>query len=182
MTEQDLRDELVTLLTDGPTSALLCWSFEWLLRRPEELDRLREEVLCGESEEYLDAVLKETLRLCPAAPIVVRRILEPMTVGSYELPAGSTVAPCVHVVHRREDLYPEPRKPAGIDRSIRLNGAAARPSGPPRRKPNEIVVLAPSLSGESPALRVAVSAASAGAAANTIMDRAVAKPRMSLPR
>jgi cytochrome P450 family 135 len=41
------------------------------------------------------AELKETLRLCPAAPIVVRKLLEPMEIGGYEIPAGTTVAPCV---------------------------------------------------------------------------------------
>jgi cytochrome P450 len=108
MTEQDLRDELVTLLTDGPTSALLSWTFERLLRHPDKLARLRAEVLAGEDEDYLDAVVKETLRLCPAAPIVVRRLLEPMTLGGYRIPPGTTVAPCVHLVHRREDIYPQP--------------------------------------------------------------------------
>ena len=108
MTEQDLRDELVTLLTDGPTSALLSWTFERLLRHPTKLARLRAEVLDGDDGEYLDAVVKETLRLCPAAPIVVRRLLEPMTLGGFPIPAGTTVAPCVHLVHRRADLYPQP--------------------------------------------------------------------------
>jgi cytochrome P450 family 135 len=108
MTEQDLRDELVTLLTDGPTSALLCWAFERLLRHPEMLARLRREVLAGEQDSYLEAVAKETMRLCPAAPIVVRKLLEPMRLGGYEIPAGTTVAPCVHLIHRRRDLYPDP--------------------------------------------------------------------------
>jgi len=108
MTEQDLRDELVTLLTDGPTSALLCWVFERLLRHPDKLARLRAEVLAGEDDKYLEAVVKETLRLCPAAPLVVRRLLEPMTLGGYLIPTGATVAPSVHLVHRREDIYPRP--------------------------------------------------------------------------
>ncbi len=127
MSEQDLRDELVTLLTDGPTSSLLSWAFERVLRHPEQYARLRAEVdasreqtassgqaqtetdrQSSEDGSYLDAVVKETLRLCPAAPIVVRRLLEPMQLGGYEIPAGSTVAPCVHLVHRRADVYPEP--------------------------------------------------------------------------
>jgi cytochrome P450 len=107
MTEQDLRDELVTLLTDGPTSALLCWAFERLLRHPKKLAYLRAELLRGEGT-YLDAVVKETMRLCPATPIVVRRLLAPMQLGAHRIPAGTTVAPCVHLVHRREDLYPQP--------------------------------------------------------------------------
>ncbi len=66
LSEKELRDELLTLLTDGPTSSSLAWVFERLLRHPEKLARLQEEVLAGEGEAYLDAVIKETLRLRPA--------------------------------------------------------------------------------------------------------------------
>jgi cytochrome P450 family 135 len=135
MTEQDLRDELVTLLTDGPTSALLCWSFERLLRHPEKLARLRAEVLAGEGDDYLDAVVKETMRLCPAAPLVMRKLLEPMELGGYSIPAGTTVAPCVHLIHRREELYPQPlsfmperflERPAGTYTWIPFGGGVRR--------------------------------------------------------
>ena len=47
MTAQDLRDELITLLLDGPTSTSLAWVFERLLRHPDKLARLREEVRAG---------------------------------------------------------------------------------------------------------------------------------------
>lgn len=107
--ENELRDELMTLLTDGPTSSSLAWVFERLLRHPEKLERLREEVLAGESDEYMDAVVTETLRLCPPVPVVVRTLLKPLQVGGYELPAGTTVAPCVYLIHRREEIYPHPR-------------------------------------------------------------------------
>jgi cytochrome P450 len=110
MSEQDLRDEVITLLSDGPTSTLLAWLFERLLRHPDKLERLREEVLEGGDGVYLDAVVRETLRLCPAVPIVVRRLAEPMRLGGYTLPAGTRVAPCIHLMHRREDVYPEPNR------------------------------------------------------------------------
>jgi cytochrome P450 len=110
MTARDLRDELITLLLDGPTSTSLAWVFERLLRHPDRLARLREEVREGEDDAYLDAVMKETLRLCPPVPIVVRKLLEPMELGSYTVPAGAMVAPCIHLVHRREDVYPHPRR------------------------------------------------------------------------
>jgi cytochrome P450 family 135 len=135
MTEQDLRDELVTLLTDGPTSSLLSWAFERILRHPDKLARLRAEIETGEDDAYLDAVVKETMRLCPAAPIVVRKLLEPMELGGYTIPAGTTVAPCVHLVHRREDLYPEPlrfrperflERPAGTYTWIPFGGGVRR--------------------------------------------------------
>ncbi len=48
LSEKDLRDELLTLLTDGPTSSSLAWVFERLLRHPEKLSRLQSEVLAGE--------------------------------------------------------------------------------------------------------------------------------------
>lgn len=135
MTEQDLRDELVTLLTDGPTSSLLSWAFERILRHPEQYAQLRAEVDRGEEEVYLDAVVKEVMRLCPAAPIVVRRLLEPMELGGYTVPAGTTVAPCVHLVHRRADLYPKPlqfrperflEQPAGTYTWIPFGGGVRR--------------------------------------------------------
>jgi cytochrome P450 family 135 len=135
MTEQDLRDEVVTLLTDGPTSTLLSWVFERILRHPEKLTRLRAEVLAGKDDAYLDAVVKETMRLCPGAPIVVRKLLQPMELGGYPIPAGTTVAPCVHLVHQRDDVYPQPRefmperflgKPAGTYTWIPFGGGVRR--------------------------------------------------------
>lgn len=135
MSEKDLRDELVTLLSDGPTATLITWTFERLLRHPEKLARLREEVLAGEEETYLDAVVKETMRLCPSVPIVVRRLVEPMQIGGYTLPAGTKVAPCPHLMHRREDVYPQPRsfaperfleRPAGTYTWIPFGGGARR--------------------------------------------------------
>ncbi len=108
MSELQLRDELVTLISDGPTSTSLAWAFERLLRHPDKLERLREETLEGEGEEYADAVVRETLRLCPIVPLVPRELLAPMSLGGYELPAHTIVAPCAYLVHRRADVYPDP--------------------------------------------------------------------------
>jgi cytochrome P450 family 135 len=108
MDEGKVRDELVTMLSDGPTATSLAWVFERLLRHPEKLARLRAEVHGGEREEYLDAVVKETLRLCPAVPVVMRRAVNSMQLGGYTIPAGTIVAPCVYLMHRRADVYPDP--------------------------------------------------------------------------
>ncbi len=78
------------------------------MRYPKKLARLREEVLRDEGDEYLDACVKETLRLCPAVPLVMRRLIEPMELGGYMLPAGTIVAPCIYLMHRRADIYREP--------------------------------------------------------------------------
>lgn len=105
--EDKMRDELVTMLSDGPTATSLAWVFERLLRHPEKLARLREEVLGG-NDEYLEAVVKETLRLCPAVPVVMRRLIEPTQLGGYAIPPDTILAPCVYLMHRRADVYPEP--------------------------------------------------------------------------
>jgi cytochrome P450 len=107
LSDQDLRDELVTLLSDGPTSSTLAWTFERLLRHPDKLHKLQADLDGGDDGEYLDAVVKETLRLRPPVPVVVRNLLEPMRLGGYDLPAGTTVAPCIHLIHRDERHYPE---------------------------------------------------------------------------
>jgi cytochrome P450 len=109
MSEEKMRDELVTMLSDGPTATSLAWAFERLLRHPDKLAHLCAEVSDGEGEDYLDAVVKETLRLCPAVPVVMRRLVEPMRLDGHTIPADTIVAPCVFLMHRRADVYPQPR-------------------------------------------------------------------------
>jgi cytochrome P450 len=110
LSDGDLRDELLTLLTDGPTSTSLAWIFERLMHNPEQLRRAQAEATEGGEGAYLDAVIKETLRMRPPVPVVVRRLLEPMTLGGHALPAGTIVAPCVPLIHMREEHYPEPER------------------------------------------------------------------------
>jgi cytochrome P450 family 135 len=110
MSDQELRDELMTLLVAGhETSATaLAWALEALARHPAVLSRLRDEVDAGE-DTYLDAVVKEILRLRPVIALVLRRLTEPMEIGGRLLPAGVNVAPCIYLIHRRPDVYPDPR-------------------------------------------------------------------------
>jgi cytochrome P450 len=109
MTDSEVRDELVTLLVAGheTTATALSWAVERLVRHPEKLERLTAEVTDG-GEEYLNAVIQETLRLRPVISLVNRTLKAPMEFGGYELPAGVKVAPCIYLVHRRPDIYPEP--------------------------------------------------------------------------
>ncbi len=107
LSDRELRDELLTLLTDGPTSTSLAWIFERLMRNPDKLERARADVFGGDGA-YLDAVIKETLRMRPPVPVVVRRLLAPLELAGRELPAGTVVAPCIPLIHNREDYYPEP--------------------------------------------------------------------------
>jgi len=110
MSDTELRDELMTLLTAGhETSATaLAWALEALTHHPAALERLREE-LDAREDAYLDAVVKEVLRLRPVIALVLRRLVEPMEIGGRMLPAGVNVAPCIYLLHRRADVYDEPR-------------------------------------------------------------------------
>jgi cytochrome P450 len=109
LTDVELRDELITLLIAGheSTATELAWSFERLLRHPEMIERLREEAAGGE-DAYADAVVKETLRLRPVLPVVLGELTEPMDIGGHAVPAGTWVAPCGYLIHRRPDIYPDP--------------------------------------------------------------------------
>ena len=111
MSEAEMRDELLTLLVAGheTTATALAWAMERLARHPEKLERLREEALAWE-DAYLTATIQETLRLRPVIVLVARRLTEPIELGGYELPAGVTVTPCIHLVHRDPEIYPEPER------------------------------------------------------------------------
>jgi cytochrome P450 family 135 len=111
MSDKELRDQLVTLLIQGHTSTAtaLAWAFERLTRHPELLERLRSEAEAG-GDELLDAVMKETLRLRPPIPIVVRYVTTPYRLGDFEFPVATLLAPCVYLLHLRPDLYPEPER------------------------------------------------------------------------
>ncbi|HLM87214.1 MAG TPA: cytochrome P450 [Solirubrobacteraceae bacterium] len=108
MSDSELRDELFTMLGAGheTTATALAFAFELLLRNPAVLARLREELDVGEDDAYLDAVVKETLRLRPVIDAAERTLTVPRTLAGWELPAGVKVYPAIALVHLREDLYP----------------------------------------------------------------------------
>ena len=137
MSDDELRDELITLLVAGheTTATALAWGIERLVRHPDKLERLREEALAG-GDEWVDAVAKETLRLRPVIPIVVRRLTEPVEIGGWTLPEGVKVAPCIYLVHRHAGVYaPDPtafrperflEQPAGTYTWIPFGGGVRR--------------------------------------------------------
>ena len=108
MTDVELRDELVTLLVAGheTTATGLAWAFELLLRNPDVLARAR-----AGDRAYLDAVVKETLRLKPVIAGVGRVVRdEPFPLGRFEIPVGIEINPSIAAIHRRRDRYPQPRE------------------------------------------------------------------------
>jgi cytochrome P450 len=104
MTDEELRDELMTILLAGheTTTTALAWAFERLLRHPGMYERLRTD------DRWAEAVVSETLRLRPPIPIVGRAVKEDFQLNGWTIPAGEFLAPCIWLTHRREEVYPDP--------------------------------------------------------------------------
>jgi cytochrome P450 len=104
VSDRHLRDQLVGLLVSGhdTSSASLAWAFERLARNPAVQARLRE----GD-DAYLDATMKEIMRVRPALTIAPRLLLEPVEIAGHRIPAGVQVAACIWLAMRRDDLWPE---------------------------------------------------------------------------
>jgi cytochrome P450 family 135 len=102
--DRHLRDQLVALLVGGHDSsaASLAWAFERLARNPSVQARLRE----GDPA-YLDAVVKEVLRVRPALTIAPRLLLQPVRIAGWTFPPGVQIAACLWLAMRREDLWPQ---------------------------------------------------------------------------
>lgn len=108
LTDREVRDELVTLLLAGheTTAVGLAWTFDLLLRSAAVLERAS-----SGDDAYLDAVVKEALRLRPVIPGVGRVVRgEPFRLDGYEIPPGYEINPSIRIIHRRADLYPEPKQ------------------------------------------------------------------------
>jgi cytochrome P450 len=106
LSDRELRDELVTLLVAGheTTATSLAWTLERITRHPEVIARLEDDP----EGEYLDAVIKESLRLRPVVPAVARKLAEPVELGGHLLPKGVFIVPSIYLTHRRPDIYPDP--------------------------------------------------------------------------
>jgi len=122
MSDEELRDQLLLLVIGGheTTAISMAWSF-YALHRPENaaaLERLRAELSALgpepdveklDKQPYLEAVCNETLRRYPLAPApAARKLLRPMELLGYTLPAGTGVSVAIGIAHFREDLYPDP--------------------------------------------------------------------------
>jgi cytochrome P450 family 110 len=121
MGDAEVRDELMTLLMAGheTTATALAWTVHRILTEPGVHEALRRELaaVVGGGPvspddvaklEYLDGVVKETLRLNPVIPDVMRLVKRPVRIGGVDLPAGIGVAPNIYAAHRRPDVWPDP--------------------------------------------------------------------------
>ena len=109
LSDVELRDQLVTLLLAGheTTATALAWALYEAGRDPGLLARCRTAADDGD-DEFLDAVLKESMRLHPVIPMVVRTLMAPATIAGWHLPRGATVGPSIIMAHQREDNHPDP--------------------------------------------------------------------------
>ena len=109
LTDDELRDQLVTLLLAGheTTATALSWALYEIGRDPAQLAKARTAALSGD-DDYLEAALKEAMRLHPVIPMVVRHLMKPATVGGIDLPKGATVAASIILAHADPRSFPEP--------------------------------------------------------------------------
>lgn len=117
MSDQELRDELMTLLFAGheTTATAMSWALYWIHRLPRVKEKLLTELSqLGNNPQpldlfrspYLTAVCQETLRIHPVAMLTFpRRVEEPMELIGYQVDPGMVVVGCIYLTHQREDIY-----------------------------------------------------------------------------
>jgi cytochrome P450 len=113
LSDQELRDELLTLVLAGheTTANSLAWTWERLVRTPAAYERLRDGVRGGdgaESERVVETTIYEGMRSRPVIPIIGRRVTVPWRLGEYAVPADTPVTMSILLIHHREDVYPDP--------------------------------------------------------------------------
>lgn len=112
VTDTELRDQLLTLLVTGheSTASALSWTVERLVRNPAVLEEARRAAGDPAGDDYLDALVKEALRIRPVVFNVARAVHRPVELGGYSIPAGVTVAPAIGLVQNSPESYPEPKQ------------------------------------------------------------------------
>ncbi len=120
LTDAEITDSLLSLFIAGhdTTANAMSWAFDCLLRSPGSAARLRDEVAgaffpspCWEdilSRPYLDAVVREVLRLRPIFPVTTRTLRQPISIPGYELAPGTVIVPCIYLAQRRAETFPDP--------------------------------------------------------------------------
>ena len=123
MTDEQVRDEVVTLLAAGHDTTALALTYAWHLLGThadanERLQAELDDVLGGAAVsvadlpelEYTGAVVRESMRLYPPVHATVREPTEDVTFGGYTIPAGATVFLPQWLIHRDGRFYDEPEE------------------------------------------------------------------------
>ncbi len=111
MSQQELRDELMTALVAGheTTASQLAWALERLAREPAVQAHLTDELDRGDGDEYLGATITEILRLRPVLPNAEPRLTkQAVEIGGVRYPPGVVLLASAFLVHHDPDLYAQP--------------------------------------------------------------------------
>ncbi|XP_063614827.1 uncharacterized protein LOC134787925 [Penaeus indicus] len=123
ITDEDIRDEVNTFMFAGhdTTSAAMNWFLYAMGSHPDAQERVFEEieaVMQGSDRapsasdlremKYLELCLKETLRLFPPIPMIIRELKEDAVISSYSIPAGTSIVVHVFRLHRDPEQFPDP--------------------------------------------------------------------------
>jgi cytochrome P450 len=121
MSDQQLRDESITMLIAGheTVASALAWTWDLLARNPEAEAMLHEELareLGGRTPtaedlprlKYTEMVFQEAMRLYPPAWIISRKAQDDDEIGGYRIPKAALVVTSPYVTHRMPELWPEP--------------------------------------------------------------------------
>ncbi len=108
-----IAEGLLTLVVTGyeTTATALSWAGVLLTNAPHVASELASVVSASARpslDPYVDAVCREVLRIHPVIPIVGRRVCAPFRLGDLELPVGATIAPSIHLAHRRTATWGDP--------------------------------------------------------------------------
>lgn len=125
LSDDDIREEVDTVMFAGhdTTASAMTWFLYCIARHPEQQQMVMDEVdqLFGDSDrpcttqdatelKYLECCIKETLRLYPSVPAVMRCLTEDVEIGGYTLPAGVSVALMIYGMHHNPSVYPDPEE------------------------------------------------------------------------
>jgi cytochrome P450 len=119
LTDAELRDQLVTFLLAGheTTATTLAWVLHELSHRPEILAHARAAAVRrdAEGDAYLEAVVKETMRIRPVIFQATRTLTRPIEIAGYTLPAGVVVSPGLglmgtHAAHHEDPFGFDPHR------------------------------------------------------------------------
>jgi cytochrome P450 len=192
MSDQEIRDELVTALVAGheTTASQLAWAFAQIAREPRVAGELAAELDAGEEDAYLSATINEILRLRPVLPNAEPRLTkEPVRIGDWDYPAGVALLASAFLVHRDPDIYPEPsafrperflNKTPGTYTWIPFGGGRRRCLGAPFALQEMKIVLAavlrrfavsPGGAGPEPAARRSITFSPAAGATVILRER-----------
>ena len=125
MTSRDLRDQMATFLSasSDTTGGTVHFAIAFVASHPNVQSRLQAEIdeRFGDGDlevtvddlkplNYMEAVVKETMRLAPAGPVTPRRLSEDMQVKGHVIPKHTEVWMYQPGLYRRADLYQDPDK------------------------------------------------------------------------